>query len=79
MPERVSDLRPQFGIQICMLCRECAGMSPLEKLHSRALRRTVAGAKIGTAAPALAAAAEPRYLQHMNALQEEYLDEIVLD
>lgn len=54
-------------------------MSPLEKLHSRAVRRTVACANNGTAAPALSAAAEPRYLQHMDALLEEYLDEILLD
>ena len=63
----------------CMNGREGAGMSPLEKLHLRALRRTVATAKAGGAAPALSAAAEPRYLQHMDALLEEYLDEIVLD
>jgi hypothetical protein len=60
-------------------------MSPLEKLHARALRRTVAvdtragsGACTGVA-PSLSAAAEPRYLHCMEALLEEFLDEILLD
>ena len=66
-------------------CREGFGKSPLEKLHSRAMRRTVShgpGAAKAHAGPArsapLSAAAEPVYLRHMNELIDEYLDETVL-
>lgn len=60
-------------------------MSPLEKLHARALRRTVAvkswsgHGSCPCAVPTLSAAAEPRYLGCMDALLEEFLDETMLD
>ena len=66
-------------------CREGFGKSPLEKLHSRAMRRTVShgpGPARAHATPvrsaSLSAAAEAVYLRHMHELIDEYLDETVL-
>lgn len=57
-----------------IMCREALMMSPIEKLDKRAL--SVAAAELGIARSQVN---NEQYLQHMAAVLDEYMDEIMLE